>query len=200
MLHDFLTEHRIFSLISYLASSLWLILYHSPPIFLFLPTFDYNPVSTVTRLRTCKLWFHSRKGRDFYLPYSLYSLRVSNSYCKNTIFQFFTEEFERFTWSLNEQENPLILQWTWLITFISTCLDNGIKRLWNQGVYLERMDLATWLHSATQHNVSNTISLKRLRNKGHIGSELKIIVNPCPLCTTKPLRSRKSVTAVLINK
>lgn len=157
--------------------------------FLFLPTFDYNPFSTVTRLRTCKPWFHSREGHDFYLPQSVYSLRRSNTHCKNTIFQFFPEQFERFTWSLNEQEHPLILQWTWLIAFISTCLDKGIKLLWKQGVCLESMDLASWLHSATQHNVSYLISLKRLRNKGYIGSELKIIVNPCPLCTTKPLTS-----------
>jgi hypothetical protein len=36
-----------------------------------------------------------------------------------------------------------------LIAFISTCLDNGIKLLWKQGVYLERIDLATRLHSVT---------------------------------------------------
>jgi hypothetical protein len=110
---------------------------------LFLPTFDYNPVSTVTRLRTCKSWFHSREGHDFCLPQSVYSLRRNNSHCNNVIFQVFTEEFERFAWSLNEHEHPLILPWTWSIAFISTCLDNGIKFLWKQGVCLERNNMAT---------------------------------------------------------
>jgi len=55
-----------------------------------------------------------------------------------------------------------------LIALISTSIDNGIKFLWKQGFCLERMDLATRLRSATQHNVSYLTSLKRLRNKGHI--------------------------------
>ena len=83
---------------------LWLILYHSPPIFFFLPTFDYNPVSTVTRLRTCKSWFHSREWQDFYLPQSIYSLWRNNSHSDNIIFQVLAKELERFTWSLNEHE------------------------------------------------------------------------------------------------
>jgi hypothetical protein len=199
MLHGSLSEHRIFSLIWYLASFLWLILYHSPPIFFF-----FQPVNTVTRLRTHKSWFHSREGHDFFFFLSVYSLRRNISHCNNIIFQVFTEEFERFTWKLNKHEYPFILPWTWLIAFISTSLDNGIKFLWKQGVCLECTDLATRLHSVTHHNVSYLTSLKdsatRVTSKTQFGSELKIIVHPCPHCTTKPATSGKSVTAVLTNK
>lgn len=124
MLHGSLSEYRIFPLISYLASSLWLILYNSSIFFFF------QPVKTVTRLRTCKSWFHSREGHDFCPPQCVYSLRRNNSHCNNKIFQVFTEEFERFTWSLNKHEYPFISPWTWLIVFISTCLDKGITFLW----------------------------------------------------------------------
>lgn len=199
MLHGSLTEHRIFSLISYLASSLWLILYHSPPIF-----FLFQSLTIIQSVQWLGLEPASRDsipGKD-----TIFIFHKASIHCDEVIAIARTQFFSFSQKSLKDlheawtNKNTLILQWTWLIAFISTCLDNGIKLLWKQGVCLGRMDLATWLHSATQHNASYLISLKRPRNKCHIGSELKIIVHPCPLWTTKPLTSRKSVTAVLINK